>query len=634
MKYMKLGSKPDAFRSDGHNIRFVATELATDIIVNVSGVKFYLHKFPLLSKSPRLHRLVVATSEESSDEIEIPDIPGGPAAFEICAKFCYGMIVTLNAYNVVAARCAAEYLEMHETVEKGNLIYKIDVFLNSSILRSWKDSIIMLQTSKSFQPWSEDLKVTSHCIDSIASKASIDPSNVEWSYTYNRKKILLENGIDSQWNGVMKQQYVPKDWWVEDLCELQMDCYKQVIMAIKFKGRVSAEVIGEALKTYAYRRLPDFSKTIISDGEDLAKCRTSLETILWLLPTKRGSVSCSFLLKLLNAACFLGCSENCKKELIKRTGHQLEDASVVDLLIPAPEGGSTLYDIDLVLNVVEEFVMYEHSCVRSSLQMSGDIQEDRSSGSVSGNSMLSVAKLIDGYLAEVAKDPNLLFSKFVEIAGKTMDFSRPVHDGLYRAIDMFLKEHPDLTKIEKKKICNLMDCRKLSPEACMHAVQNDRLPLRVVVQVLFFEQVRHSTLASGIQPLVPQAIEFRENGAASNGTSRSAATMANTGDEWDGVPTAGDINSLNAMKLVGRRATGSEKSSSSGDASKNCDDKVDKAAGKVKSVLMPNRMLSKLWSGKVHGGENSSSDTSDGHGSINPEEVKSTASRNIRYSVT
>lgn len=46
-----------------------------------------------------------------------------------------------------------------------------------------------------------------------------------------------------------------------------------------------------------------------------------------------------------------------------------------------------------------------------------------------------------------------------------------------------MQEHPGLTKSERKKICRLMDCKKLSMDACMHAAQNDRLPLRVVVQV-------------------------------------------------------------------------------------------------------------------------------------------------------
>lgn len=37
-----------------------------------------------------------------------------------------------------------------------------------------------------------------------------------------------------------------------------------------------------------------------------------------------------------------------------------------------------------------------------------------------------------------------------------------------------------------------MNCQKLSIDACMHAAQNERLPLRVVVQVLFSEQVKIS----------------------------------------------------------------------------------------------------------------------------------------------
>ncbi|KAF8117722.1 hypothetical protein N665_0008s0076 [Sinapis alba] len=218
MKFMKLGSKPDSFQSEGDNVRYVSSDLATDVIVIIGGVKFYLHKFPLLSKSACLQKLIATSSSNEDneihqeDEIEIADLPGGPASFEICAKFCYGMTVTLNAYNVVAARCAAEFLEMHETVEKGNLVYKIEVFLNSSILQTWKDSIIVLQTTRALSPYAEELKLTGRCLDSIASKASIDTSKVEWSYTYSKKKNLD--------NGSRRPQAVPRDWWVEDLCDL------------------------------------------------------------------------------------------------------------------------------------------------------------------------------------------------------------------------------------------------------------------------------------------------------------------------------------------------------------------------------------------------------------------------------
>lgn len=51
-----------------------------------------------------------------------------------------------------------------------------------------------------------------------------------------------------------------------------------------------------------------------------------------------------------------------------------------------------------------------------------------------------------------------------------------------------------MTKAERKKICGLMDVKKLTLDASMHAAQNELLPLRVVVQVLYFEQVRAASV--------------------------------------------------------------------------------------------------------------------------------------------
>ncbi|KAL6013124.1 BTB/POZ domain-containing protein npy2 [Asimina triloba] len=561
-------------------------------------------------------KLVAATSDENDDELYIHHIPGGPSAFEICAKFCYGMTVTLNAYNVVAARCAAEYLEMHETIEKGNLIYKIEVFLNSSIFRSWKDSIIVLQTTKFLMPWCEDLKLVSRCIDSITSKASVDTCRVDWSYTYNRKKLASENGIESEWNGVRKQQLVPKDWWVEDLCELELEFYKRVIVSVTTKGRISCEVIGEALRAYASRRLPGFSKGLIQGGDTL-KNRSLVETIVWLLPMEAGSLSCNFLLKLLKAASMLDASEMAKRELVKRIGQQLEEASVADLLMPAPAGEDLVFDVDVVHSIVEEFVMQEQSAGMGPI-VEGEVEEVQTTGFVPVTSKLAVAKLLDGYLAEIARDPNLPLSKFIDLAEMVSSDGRPAHDGLYRAIDMYLKEHPGLSKSDKKRICRLMDCRKLSMDACMHAAQNERLPLRTVVQVLFFEQVRAAAASGGRTPDLPgtvRALLGGENGG-SHGSSRSATT--NTEEEWEAVR-----DEFKSMRLVAEQ--------NSNDVSKNNDDK-----GSVKmkgGIFKSKKILNKLWSSKT--GENSSSDTSESPGSsANPEETKSTPSRNRRHSVS
>jgi hypothetical protein len=52
-----------------------------------------------------------------------------------------------------------------------------------------------------------------------------------------------------------------------------------------------------------------------------------------------------------------------------------------------------------------------------------------------------------------------------------------------------------MPKSDRKRICKLMDCKKLSMDACIHACQNDRLPLRVVVQVSAFPlNVQHPPL--------------------------------------------------------------------------------------------------------------------------------------------
>ncbi|KAL7002894.1 BTB/POZ domain-containing protein npy2 [Sarracenia purpurea var. burkii] len=618
MKFMKLGSKPDSFQTDGNNVRYVAAEFATDIVISIGDAKFYLHKFPLLSKSARLQKLVSSTDQGNGDEIDIHDIPGGPFAFEICAKFCYGMTVTLNAYNVVATRCAAEYLGMHETIEKGNLVFKVDVFLNSSIFRSWKDSIIVLQTTKSLFPWSEELKLVGHCVDAIASKASIDISKVDWSYTYNKKKLPEENENDPYRNGV-RNRLVPKDWWVEDLCELEVDLYKRVITNIKNRGIIPGKVVGEALKAYALRWLPGFRKGVIQFGNMLNKTQLLVEVIVLLLPAEKGSVSCSFLLKLLKASIAVELGEMVKLNMMRRIGWQLEEASVSDLLILSPEGETITYDVEIVHKILKEFLMQDQNAEIQIVE-GKEIQEIRRVGILNEASKHLVAKLVDGYLAEIAKDPNLPLSAFVDLAEMVSGFSRPAHDGLYWAIDMYLKEHPEISKTERKRICRLMDCKKLSVDACVHAVQNERLPLRVVVQVLFFEQVRTTASSGSTTPDLPKGIKDLNSGGSHEST-RSATS--NTDEDWDTVATAEELKALKAEVAALRLGNDRNNAEKAGSISK------------TKRLLVSKKFFSKIWSGKAGKGENSGgSDSSESHDSANPQDAKSTPSRNWRYSVS
>ncbi|MFS7922526.1 putative NPH3/RPT2-like family protein [Helianthus anomalus] len=55
--------------------------------------------------------------------IKLTDFHGVNDAFELRVRFCYGIIITLSAYNIIAARCATKYLQMTEDAEKGNLVH-------------------------------------------------------------------------------------------------------------------------------------------------------------------------------------------------------------------------------------------------------------------------------------------------------------------------------------------------------------------------------------------------------------------------------------------------------------------------------------------------------------------------------
>lgn len=164
----------------------------------------------------------------------------------------------------------------------------------------------------------------------------------------------------------------------------------------------------------------------------------------------------------------------------------------------------------------------------------------------------------------------------------------------------------------------------------MHAVQNERLPLRVVVQVLFFEQVRAAASSGSSTPDLPKAL--RDLNSASHGSSRSATT--NTEEEWDAVASAEELRALKGELAALRLGNGGGNSErNNGEYIRSNGDKA--AVSRMKGLMMSKKIFSKIWSSKGGGqGENSGSDSSESLGSTNLEEAKSTPSRRGRHSVS
>ncbi|XP_073293926.1 BTB/POZ domain-containing protein At5g66560-like isoform X1 [Primulina huaijiensis] len=521
--------------------RFCTTGLPSDVIIEVIDMTFHLHKFPLMSKSRKLHDLIteeeknqpritkVQNPYESSKKIDsdnqedqdieedeeechitFPDFPGGSESFEIAAKFCYGVKIDLSATNAAALRCAADYLQMTEDFSADNLISRSEIFLSQSVFKNIKHSVKTLSSCEKLLPMAEDLGIVWGCIEAIATKAAaVDPSLFGWPVN---DEAVSNIGVHEARGSAKFSRgggAAGGDSWLDELWLLSLPILKRLIFAMK-NFNSSSEIIESCLISYAKKYIPGSSRTTNKPSSSSRvptenEQRELLETIVSHLPAYKTSHSnlslktTRFLFGLLRTAYILNASGVCRSALEKIIGSQLERATLDDLLIPSYSYlNETLYDVDCVEKILRYF-----------LQGIGERSVDRIGGDESGNhrsaALILVGKLLDGYLSEVSSDSNLKPEKFYDLAVALPDHARIFDDGLYRAVDVYLKAHPWLSEAEREKICGVLDYQKLTLEACTHAAQNERLPLRAVVQVLFFEQLQLRHAIAGTNHITADA---------------------------------------------------------------------------------------------------------------------------------
>jgi hypothetical protein len=108
--------------------------------------------------------------------------------------------------------------------------------------------------------------------------------------------------------------------------------------------------------------------------------------------------------------------------------------SLDDLLIPSLQSGDSLFDVDTVHRLLVNFLQ------RIEEEETEDYgYESDGIGSNGHGSLLKVGQLIDAFLAEIAPDPCLSLQKFIALIEILPDYARVIDDGLYRAIDIYLK---------------------------------------------------------------------------------------------------------------------------------------------------------------------------------------------------
>ena len=239
----------------------------------------------------------------------------------------------------------------------------------------------------------------------------------------------------------------------DDSCVVNdVDAFARTIAAIRSKPPAAAAAgtggsLASVLSHYAARWLPDAASSpsgrfLLPPESPTAawlKKRLLLESLVAALPPDDDAgggggegITCDFLLRLLRAGSTVGADAALLGDLEARAARRLDQATLGALMIPAFGGLAcgamspcapppTLLDVPLVLRLVRGF-----------------LREGAKAGG-GGAAAARVARLVDAYLAEAALEAGLRPAEFEELARAVPAHARAADDGLYRAVDTYLK---------------------------------------------------------------------------------------------------------------------------------------------------------------------------------------------------
>lgn len=384
-----------------------------------------------MTLSGKIRKMVAEANKGSNvSNLELLNFPGGHQTFELAMKFCYGMNFEITTFNVAKLHCAAEYLEMTEEYREQNLISRTDFYLNEIVFQNLQNSVEVLSTSEMLPlNMVEEIGILKGCVEAIAMNAC--------------KEQLVSGLSKLDCDGESKE--LKEDcvaWWVEDLSVLPIEFYQRVLCAMGRMGVRSNSIIA-SLMHYAQSSLKGIgkcqfwnpSRTTSSPTTVEKDQRTIVETIVSLMPTdKSSSIPLTFLFGMLKVAIMLGATIPCRLELERRIALRLEMVSLDDLLIPSLHSGDSLFDVDTVHRLLVNFLQRIEEEETEDYDYESDGVDSNSHGS-----LLKVGQLIDAYLAEIAPDPYLTLQKFIALIEILPEYARVIDDGLYRAVDIYLK---------------------------------------------------------------------------------------------------------------------------------------------------------------------------------------------------
>ncbi|TYI19662.1 hypothetical protein ES332_A07G180100v1 [Gossypium tomentosum] len=453
-------------------LRMTKSASSTELEVQVGSMPLSLDKELLASKSAKVAALL---KENSSADLYylLHDIPADSETFDLVARFCHGCAVQMSTENIVPLICLSFYLGMDENHCNNNLLSKAVTFFEQTVLPSWNEIIKALRSSEKSLQQTMQIGLFDACLQAMIAKASDNPRHLGEPII-----VSTDKGDDSDRPNAKRRLFALD--WQEDLTTLSLQLYEPIIYTMK-QHEIPPTYISASIYRYAKKWIfhCNNGRETMSIYKRKSQ-RNVIETLEKLLPHGRELLPCTLLFEMLRCAINLEASSVSRKGFEIRIGKQLDQAKVKDLLI-LPQGYA-------------KEVQYDIECIRRILKV---FYSNYDSSDASG--FISVAELMEEFLAEVACDMDLMIDSFISLAEISMAAAlgtKRNSDGIYRAIDIYFEKHAYLTEKEKEQVCKALDFRKMSPEAFEHAAKNERLPVRAVVQVLFMAQLQmRETLA-------------------------------------------------------------------------------------------------------------------------------------------
>ncbi|KAH7569042.1 hypothetical protein ACOSQ2_012551 [Xanthoceras sorbifolium] len=431
-------------------------QVCCDLEVDVNGQQiFMVDKRILASCSGRFRNLFSKSNGSTTGKLKVifHDFPGGAEGFELIARFCYsnGKTDEITASNIVLLSSAAHFMEMgFDGDGKLNLTYQIEKSLEEIDSWSWSELLLALKLCQDLLLTADTKfileKVLVCLIERLALPGVASPCT---PFSDHSSKFSCDTrSADSM------KTYSQKTWWFEDFLFLNVDLIDKVINMMVLHN-FDHDTICKFLFYY-------YQRSRFLGASPAEKCRITEVVINLLSLLDRTSLPCKALFYIFRATSSLKLGKYYNNKLESLIGSQLDQATVDYLLVPSSPGKGYSYDVSLVLRLVKAFLF-------------------ESSSWLSTSRLNKVASLMDSYLAEVSPDPHLKPSKFAALLMVLPDSTRPSHDGLYRAIDMYLEVHAELPEEEKMRVCRALNYEKLSTDALKHLSLNYKFPSRLAV---------------------------------------------------------------------------------------------------------------------------------------------------------